>query len=266
VLVQAALAADEDPPPELKRTHPCSWTSPGGAKFDLTELQRLPGEVDYVVENTKFDYYMNVCGDTEDIPDVCSDQEKEVSAPAFQVEKQGGNNARCYWLGDTESHTWSLIDDSRPNMGVNLVYKNGEKCSNKLPRQITYHFVCARGFSAGGSALFVEENKSETEHCHYNVTWPTIHGCPVDQQAAGSCATSTFDSLFYPGLSVVLWSAALYGSYFLYGSLGSLSKGGAGPALGQMGSKRQGGRPLIDDMLPDGNDFPEQEGLMNESM
>jgi hypothetical protein len=58
--------------------------------------------------------------------------------------------------------------------------------------------------------------------CHYNVTWPTIHGCPVAEQAriaspaalaasniapfVGECGVDRGALLFYPGLGIILWA------------------------------------------------------------
>jgi len=255
------FSADDD---DVKHAHDCKWTAPDGSRFDLSQLTRHAGDGDFVAEDPKFLYYLNVCGDTELIPHQCKRLAKHNSAPAYQVFQQPDGKGPCYWLGDTKSYSWSLMDETQPQKGVELVYRNGEMCGNKRHREIRFHFICAHGYDKDESEpLFVVEHQNPTEVCHYNVTWPTMYGCPVFGSGLGRSAKdrggapSQSDLLFYPGLSVLLWTAGIGGIGYLVNML-FFAKSSAGP--------RQPRGRVIDNMLPD-NDFnvPDSEstGLMS---
>jgi len=104
--------------------------------------------------------------------DLCTNNDGQLTAADFA--------GRCFWLGDTLKHQWSLIDETKPQRGatpksdiryghsetvfhsnffsgITLLYKGGEHCSNQKPREIRYHFVCAHGFGHDESVpLFVQ--------------------------------------------------------------------------------------------------------------
>jgi len=241
--------------------HDCTYKSPDGSVFDLSPLTRAAGQSDWSVSDGGFVYLLNVCGDIVDKPPSC---QAGVHSAAYQYEP-GSNPPHCYFLGQTVKHEWSLADPAKPWKGIELVYHDGQLCPhNKKPRQIRFHFICSHGFSAEESTpLYVKEN-TQGAGCHYNVTWPTTHGCPVVTGAGdgGGCPTSHL--LLYPGLSVLLWGAGLAMLGFL---LNMCAGGGAGCDLsscklfasaapkGRYGTQNTSKGRLIDNTLP--NDFPD---------
>jgi len=246
-------------PTAPKHAHDCKWTAADGSRFDLSSLTRKATQGDYEATDPKFKYYLNVCGDTELLPHQCKRLAKHTSAPAYQVFQQDDGKGDCYWLGSTKSYEWSLIDETRPQKGIELVYKNGEMCGNKRAREIRYHFICAHGFEKEESVpLFVVEHQNPTEICHYNVTWPTTHGCPLwgSGNAFQVSGNNHFDLLFYPGLSVLLWSAAASViGYIAYASLNSARTSSSRPY-----ERKPKGR-VIDDVMDDFHMADENDAL-----
>jgi len=165
----------------------------------------------------------------------------------------------CYSLGETKQHTWSLMDETRPRKGIELTYRGGSMCGN-VQREIRYHFVCAHGFSKEESVpLFVQENAEPGHVCHYNVTWPSQHGCPIygTGKPDPALALSHVDLLIYPGLSLILWGSCLGCLGYLGSSLltGGLSLP-AFPKSASTGPRRR----VIDNQLPD--NFPVEDSSL----
>ena len=73
-----------------------------------------------------------------------------VQAPVYEVTKGGD----CYWLGQTKSMEWELIDETEPAAGVELYYFDGEQCAGGVAREFiniyiyiyiyiyTYIYIC----------------------------------------------------------------------------------------------------------------------------
>eukprot|EP00658_Telonema_sp_P-2_P025505 TRINITY_DN20273_c0_g1_i6.p1 TRINITY_DN20273_c0_g1~~TRINITY_DN20273_c0_g1_i6.p1 ORF type:complete len:152 (+),score=33.76 TRINITY_DN20273_c0_g1_i6:150-605(+) len=92
--------------------------------------------------------------------------------------------------------------------------------------RISYYFICTHVYggqvdeSAGANKLdyvqeplFVSEHQRPELECWYNVTWPTVHGCPVSKSLAPKAllhpALLHWPLILFPGLSTLLWVGML---------------------------------------------------------
>jgi len=153
----------------------CLFSAPGSTDryYDLTALSGR----DYRVPSPSGDYefHLAVCGPVRDPPKKCAAMAKKHSVAAFQVARSGF----CFYLGRPED-TMVAIEDGSAELGFDLVYSNGEQCADGRRREIRYHFICAERYDASVAPHFVTETP---EGCHYNVTWPSRYGCPVEAAA-----------------------------------------------------------------------------------
>ncbi|EKX31373.1 hypothetical protein GUITHDRAFT_149335, partial [Guillardia theta CCMP2712] len=130
----------------LVRTQTCSHTFPSGYSFDLSGLRRPPGERDWYADDRNGNmYYFNICGDANNVPEACVSLRKSISAPAYEVSKEGD----CFWLGQmrgismlTASREWELIDETEPAAGVELYYFDGEQCPGGVARDVRIQLFC----------------------------------------------------------------------------------------------------------------------------
>jgi hypothetical protein len=134
----------------------CTFSA-GGVTFDLApmRLDNSPGY--YTVEDSsrEFTYLFNICGDTNDVPDVhlnagatgdslChhtvgsdSEPHREIrgASPAYQLTKHDsakGTADSCHRLASSAHNElnvqWQLWDPEDPTAGVMLSYLNGDVC------------------------------------------------------------------------------------------------------------------------------------------
>lgn len=168
----------------LTEVEGCSWTSPHGFHYDLSALAGQYYEYPSAryhshwgsghhsgVDAHGFSYTMAVCGNVHQVPHNCEALKRSHPAPAYQ--SAGGF---CYALGSLHHATWHQMSEHEANLGVELVYKDGQMCAHNRPREIRYHFICAKHWGTHEHPLLVHETP---ERCHYNVTWPTRHACPT---------------------------------------------------------------------------------------
>jgi len=180
----------------------------GGAYYDMSSLRGTLFSIDDL--HGTFNYKISLCAnvDLQAFPACAksaSDGLATASAgapvvpplpdqgPAFQLATDSsGAVAGCFRLGTLSKASWSLIDDSDPEKGVELTYAGGERCSGTRDREIRFHFICADGYPKESGPMFAFET---TEYCHYNVTWPTILACPV-YHTAFAWTKFTFKAIF----------------------------------------------------------------------
>jgi len=174
-------AKGADDPPAVK----CDYMGKGSAYYDLSSLRGTLFTLDDIRGNDRgntFTYKMSLCANINlaGLPSDCA-KSTGTNPPepgtAFQVATSVTDVTGCFRLGQLNAAEWSLIDDDDPEKGVELAYKGGEMCSNERAREIRYHFICADGFPKDSPPLFAFETSGA--YCHYNITWPTILGCPV---------------------------------------------------------------------------------------
>lgn len=81
----------------------CDHTFPDGTTYDLSAMTRTAGRPDYVGRDKVGNmYYMNVCGDVQEIPKECRALQKAIRSPAYQVWERAGS--ACSVEGRTRVH------------------------------------------------------------------------------------------------------------------------------------------------------------------
>ena len=145
VVPVVASAAQPTPAPVS-----CTFAAPKlGASFDLSPLQlgrassySVKDDIDSSQRN--YTYYFGVCG-TVPLPDTdCPVDafDPTRTAPAYQV---SNDQTACFRLAQSpyvRDVEWALLAANDPSVGVQLTYKNGDKC-NEQPRSLTLRFVCS---------------------------------------------------------------------------------------------------------------------------
>jgi hypothetical protein len=161
-------------------------------------------------DQSLYNYYFNICGGILAYPTgtVCdkinqtycpqqyikgnncttSESNKGKIQPlsqAYQVPTDDPNS--CYALSNGAEVSYSLIDAGDPTQGFSITYPNGawnNDCGRN--RELIITLKCENDVSAIPSHTDVAEDQ-----CHYELTFNTIHGCPVGCQiyANSLCAT-----------------------------------------------------------------------------
>ena len=81
----------------------CDHTFPDGTTYDLSAMTRTAGRPDYVGRDKVGNmYYMNVCGDVQEIPKECRALQKAIRSPVYQVCERAGS--ACSVEGRTRVH------------------------------------------------------------------------------------------------------------------------------------------------------------------
>lgn len=121
----------------------------------------------------------NVCGTVSgDIPKTCATLTGINQAGAIQVDARGTSSVDddfCFVVGLFESTTsLKLIDQSDPSKGVKLTYY-GDYCHNP-PNQRAFNIelICADRLNP------VATHALETSHCVYEISIPSVYGCPLE--------------------------------------------------------------------------------------
>ncbi|KAA0153579.1 hypothetical protein FNF29_02967 [Cafeteria roenbergensis] len=173
LLVSAVAAAVAVAGQALAET--CTFEVPSNPNkvYDLTPLSGR----DFHVPSAKgdFEFHLSVCGPLADPPKECEAVTKKHRVAAAQVSRGGF----CFYLGRADEPS-VRIEDGDAELGFDLVYSSGEPCSDGRRREVRYHFICAERYEAHVAPHFVVETP---EKCHYNVTWPSRYGCPVDRSS-----------------------------------------------------------------------------------
>lgn len=79
---------------------------------------------------------------------------------------------------------------------MDLVYPQGEKCANGQARELRLHFICAHNHDSDDAPRFVSEAAGDNR-CHYNVTWPSRHACPVSSSTSFLLGLARFGGVLY---------------------------------------------------------------------
>lgn len=159
----------------------CDHTFPDGTTYDLSAMTRTAGRPDYVGRDKVGNmYYMNVCGDVQEIPKECRALQKAIRSPAYQVR----NDSYCHWLGLDAKHEWDFIEAGSPFVGVQITYKNGEYCREGVDRRVKLQIYCDHLGRLGSVGDYYV---TQEDACTWVVTFPSAHGCPV--AARSSAAT-----------------------------------------------------------------------------
>ena len=78
----------------------CDHTFPDGTTYDLSAMTRTAGRPDYVGRDKVGNmYYMNVCGDVQEIPKECRALQKAIRSPVYQVCVRAGSACSVEGLG-----------------------------------------------------------------------------------------------------------------------------------------------------------------------
>mmetsp|Transcript_60877 Transcript_60877/g.89229 ORF Transcript_60877/g.89229 Transcript_60877/m.89229 type:complete len:275 (-) Transcript_60877:96-920(-) len=150
----------------------CDHTFPDGTTYDLTAMTRTAGRSDYVGRDKLGNmYYMNVCGNVQEIPKECKALQKSIRSPVYQVR----NDSYCHWLGVEQSHAWDYIEPGSPFVGVQITYNNGEYCQEGVNRQVKLQFYCDH---LGRLGTVGDYYVTQEAPCTWVVTFPTPYGCP----------------------------------------------------------------------------------------
>lgn len=168
----------------------CSWTSPGGATFNLQGMKQLGHDFTGTTAGG-YTYRFNVCGGTVK---VCNRQQ----APASKW-----RGTKCNNLGDMQTQEIALIDEHDANKGIRLAYRDGDICKKQVSgqmeigsREVTYEIECDRGADPG-----VLQKIVETSMCDYTIQFKSKHACPTN----GSSGSKGWSFVF-----LVLLAAGLY--------------------------------------------------------
>jgi len=195
--------------------HACKFGAKKGGIFDLRALSKneklmaahMGQDTEWFRDNiqlydwihqdvTQFNvtYYLNVCADVIEVPEVCQKLKMTEPAPAYQVTATG----HCHYLGTLKSFKWKPIDTLNPSKGMMLYYQNGGSCGNQgQTKTIKYIFTCSRYYDQDDGPMVVYQ----TNACEYHVVWPSKFGCPeggllsqlgieLDSAADGSADTN----------------------------------------------------------------------------
>lgn len=160
-----------------------------GATFDFTDLQRMPDEPAYSVEDgdlpcTKnveqnYTYVFNVCGTVSGgMPDICKGEPNVGKAGALQINKRGTEadyDDWCYVVGEfsDSSYAVSLLDHDDPTKGIQLTY-GGDYCHSGDQRKFNMQLMCSDKLNP------VPTHALEYSHCSYTITMPSVYGCPLE--------------------------------------------------------------------------------------
>lgn len=163
-----------------------------GTTFDLSPLWLKDLSSSYSVQDYRSpdtEYFFNVCGDV--VPPSTNPANACLSnfrvnnsqpASAWQVENyRNSNTDDCYRLGSQAAQGWnfSVYDPAYPDRGVVLTYFGGDAtwCPRGVKRSLSLQIVCAA--LAPGPAGYSLVAAQETSSCAYQVTLPSIAGCPT---------------------------------------------------------------------------------------
>jgi len=146
-------------------TIPCTFEYEG-LKWDLSAMQKKPGEHAYEFIASPDTYHINICADTADFANC------PFPSPIW-FEKWFGT---CYVTGLLRNIKWGVIDPTNPEKGVTLTYINNvDDCRNfpnKPKVSSVFSFICDD--AAGGDIQSIT-----TDGCTHTITWPTRYGCPT---------------------------------------------------------------------------------------
>jgi len=188
---QASTVADMEGSLEAPTNlwHACKFGAKKGGIFDLRGLSRneklLKAHLrwgtamdidtedwihqDVVQQNVT--YYLNVCADVIEVPEVCQALQVTEPSPAYQVTANG----QCDYLGTLKTFKWKPIDSAKPGKGMILHYENGGSCGGQgQTKSVKYVFTCSRYFDQDAGPMVVYQKDA----CHYDVVWPSKFGCP----------------------------------------------------------------------------------------
>lgn len=152
--------------------------------------------------STGYDYVINVCQNVHKRPTECKDKP---FAPAYQVAASDVYGTQhppgCYVLGALEGWKFQLIDPTFPATGVDIVYSTGEDCMKSkevvnstghtevvwddAKRSMTLRFLCDENENSDVESILRMARRlttTEPEMCSYRVEWPSIYGCPLNNQ------------------------------------------------------------------------------------
>eukprot|EP00808_Paulinella_micropora_P028555 g52695.t1 len=193
--------------------YPCQPTV-GGAFFDLTPLKRS-GSFYQGQDLGGQRYELNVCGIINDGKSC-----QQAGAAMCQVTSEG-DTVIIASATSGASPTFSLIDSSDPNQGVQLVFDN-EPYPPQSPcyplgtkRKATIRLQCVPGASAPTIPLMVQE----ASVCNYQTVIPSKYGCPApvggwpkdaEYGGGGLSGGSVLLILFIPGAFLYLAIGILY--------------------------------------------------------
>jgi len=136
--------------------------------YDFTKLHKTVGA--YSGKEGAYKYEMNVCGLVTSNP-ICRLHYSSI------CQYSNYNNRFIASLGSWEGNPkpqWGFIDESDPSKGVQLTYRNGERCNIgavQMPRVTNVQFVC----SDVEAQEFTVQTNSPT--CETTIRLPTPLGC-----------------------------------------------------------------------------------------
>jgi hypothetical protein len=181
----------------------CKWSASGiTASYDLSPLMRTgvtPFEVtDGDIPCTpaveaNYTYIFDICENVESAKmsaratTACAG--KEGVALQFDPDPTKSDNCQVVaQLGD-KTDGWDVIDPANPAVGVQIQYSNGDKCHHDaeghevpggIPRSILVKIPCDSSRTAA-----IPESAAEPSHCQYEVTIPSMYGCPTQCPISG---------------------------------------------------------------------------------
>jgi hypothetical protein len=228
-IMYAALAVVGVIAQQDSHSHSCLFKTPQGSTYDLTAFETHP-PFTLISPNGAFEYSLSVCKSVGNVPSACGGPGSEPQyAAAIQTDRRFG---RCFVIGDVRRVSVQQSHEVHHDRGVDVVYSGGTRCANGQERELRLHFVCAPGFEVSAPPRFVLESTGHEDMCHYNVTWPSKHACPVSthsflswwpqQHATHAVQASAADSGILDTLWRWFWLSSFwwYGGLFLYFILG----------------------------------------------
>lgn len=134
---------------------------------------------------SNFTYLFNVCNQVVgSYPKICNTVENIAVAGAIQINKLGTpseNDDYCYVVGDyypisseALATTLELYDSEDPTKGLALTYYGNICEKTNKNRKFFINLLCAENFNP------VPTHALEYTTCEYNVTMPSVYGCPLE--------------------------------------------------------------------------------------
>ena len=182
--------------------HPLTLTSGGQSKYYLVRDEQIDTQDNL---NKNFTYAFNICekvlqypsttcrDDTDGYcPDDCINSTHGTCATdckvsitekgfAYQMRTDSDGSEHCNHLAsaDSSDYEFSLLDEDDPAAGIVLTYYNGDFCGGDtlgINREFSIRFQCEN------DQFNVPDNErvQEYETCRYNMTIPSIYGCPSE--------------------------------------------------------------------------------------
>jgi len=165
-------------------THDCLFSSPDGNIYDLSSLERFPGQEPYkftTKANGDPEYEFNVCGSLDGL--------------GFQFYPK--NASVVYYETPSTIHNYgkrpSLASLSRGRIGVEIVYGEGEKCLN-TQRKTSFEFLCDEIING----FLTVEGIEKVDECYSVFTIRTGAACPITEQFPGETSVEVESPSFGP--------------------------------------------------------------------